>query len=178
MLSIRCISHSQRTAASCALLRTGDAAFVLFHYHYHKNAILMILVLTASGSDFTSSSIIRRFDRNNSPLLLFGQCKNRRLQKRLLHRNCFWLEQPHRGSGICRVRGGISVPHLDPSLSALPVFPQTLTPGHGPSWSNHQYQEQCGLFLILFSFFGRRGHLLARREGSAVGKKRGRGLFL
>ena len=77
MLSIRCISHSQRTAASCALLRTGDTAFVLFHYHYHKNAILMILVLTASGSDFTSSSSIRRFDRNNSPLLLFGQCKNR-----------------------------------------------------------------------------------------------------
>ena len=163
MLSIGCISHSQRTAAGRALLRTGDAAFVLFHNHYHKNAILMILVLTASRSDFTSGSIIRRFARNNSPLLLFGQCKNRRLQKQLLHQNCFWLEQPHRRSGICRVSGGISIPHLNPSLSALPVFPLTLMPGHGPSRSRTMWA-----FFNLFYFLGRRGHLLARREGSAV----------
>ena len=70
------------------------------------------------------------------------KCKNRHLQKQLLHQNRFRLEQPHRRSNVCKVGGGISIPHLDSTLSALPVFPSTFIPGHGPSRRNYQDQDQ------------------------------------
>ena len=99
-------------------------------------------IKTTSRSDFTSNNIIRRFARNNSRCFLFGQCKNRHLQKQLLHQNCFRLEQPHRRSSVCKVGRGVSIPHLDSTLSDLPVFPSTFMPGHGQSRRNYQDQDQ------------------------------------
>ena len=51
------------------------------------------------------------------------------------------MEQPHRRSGVCKVGGGISIPHLDSTLSAL-VFPSTFMPGHGPSRRDSQDRDQ------------------------------------
>ena len=52
------------------------------------------------------------------------------------------VKQPHRRKGVCKVDGGISIRHLDSILSALPVFPSTFMPGHGPSRRNYQDQDQ------------------------------------
>ena len=50
------------------------------------------------------------------------------------------VEDP--GSSTCKAGGGISVSHLDSTLSAVPVFPSSaFVPGHGPGRLNCQDHE-------------------------------------
>ena len=51
-----------------------------------------------------------------------NKAKTDTLQKQLLHQNCLWLEQPHGRISVCKVDGGNLIPHLDSTLSAVPVF--------------------------------------------------------
>ena len=72
-----------------------------------------------------------RFARNNNRCFSLGSAKTDTYSNKLLHQNGLWLEQPHRGGGVCKVGGGISIPPLDSALSALPIFPVDI---HARTW--------------------------------------------
>ena len=101
-------------------------------------------IKTTSRSNFTSSNIIKRLCQKQQPLLLFGQCKNKTPTETASSSELFLTRTTGTGrrSDVCKVGGGISIPHLHSTLSALPVFPSTFMPGHGPSRRNYQDQDK------------------------------------